>query len=227
MKKIKYLILILIFLLSLDVKAIDSCTMYEMTRLKELADNVEFTYDYEIDEDLDAKNQGLEDYFWVVYKLKGINLNDDLRIEIDSINGFANIEFKDSSYNEINFFDGDKVVFKIYSRTINLCTDRLLRTVTVNLPYYNKYYFENKEKCEEYSDFKYCKEFLDYDYKYNNEKIDKLFEEYLKEKNDDNIKASVKNINYYYVICIISIIVISIIVIVIIINKKKNKNRDI
>ena len=29
------------------------------------------------------------------------------------------------------------------------------------LPVYNYFYYYNKDKCLEYSDFKYCKEFLD------------------------------------------------------------------
>ena len=47
MKKIfKYLSLIIIFLITSNVYAIDECSTKEMNRLKELANNVKFTYSY-------------------------------------------------------------------------------------------------------------------------------------------------------------------------------------
>ena len=223
MKKIKYLILIVLFLINIDVKAVDSCTTDEMARLKELANNVEFKYDYEIDEDLNAKNQGLDDYLLVEYKLKELNVSNDIRISIDSLNDSTNLEIINTNYDEINLGEGDKITFKIYSHTTNLCTDRLLRTVTITLPYYSRYYYVNKDKCLEYKDFEFCQELMDYKTRYTNEEIDELLKDYLEENNDSNNIVDITNFNYYYLIPIISFIVIVVILIV----SKKKKNKDL
>ena len=49
--KLRYVLLLMICFLTLDVKAIDSCSSSELSRLNELAKNVEIKYDYSIEEE--------------------------------------------------------------------------------------------------------------------------------------------------------------------------------
>ena len=50
MKNVRYILLMFIVFSILNVKAVDKCTTDEINRLKELANNVSFPYDYEIHE---------------------------------------------------------------------------------------------------------------------------------------------------------------------------------
>lgn len=207
MKKIfKYLSLIIIFLITSNVYAIDECSTKEMNRLKELANNVKFTYSYQVEEESRE-----EEFIIVLYKIEALNLSSDLRLSYDgkivSANDIKNMSF----YNRHQ-------VFELYSYVDNLCTDELIKKVVVDLPTVNSYYYFNKEKCLENPDFKYCQEFLDIkDISY--EKIDKLFQEYIK-KDDNN--SSKKNNNYLLYI-LIGISVAVIITITLVIKHRKNK----
>lgn len=209
MKKIlKCLSLIIIFLITSNVYAIDDCSTKEMNRLKELANNVKFTYSYQVEEE--SKE---EEYIIALYKFEVLNLSSDLHLvynkKVISENDLKNIDFYDRHQ-----------VFELYSYVDNLCTDELVKKVEIDLPVLNSYYYFNKEKCLEYPDFKYCQEFLDInDISYD--EIDKLFLEYTKEDNNDSSKKEDNNILYIIIgsVCISILVIISIILII----KKRNK----
>lgn len=207
MKRIfKYLSLIIIFLITSNVYAIDECSTKEMNRLKELANNVKFSYTYQIEE------ENIEEgYIVTLYKIEVLNLPSDLRLVYDGKIVSAN------DIKNMNFYSSNQV-FELYSYVDNFCTDELIKKVVVDLPTVNSYYYFNKEKCLENPDFKYCQEFLDIkDISY--EEIDKLFQEYTK-KDDNN--SSKKN-NNYLLYTLIGISVVVIITIILVIKHRKNK----
>ncbi|MBR3660808.1 MAG: hypothetical protein IKN63_02780 [Bacilli bacterium] len=233
MKKLKYILMFILMTSVLNVKAIDSCTTDEMTRLKELANNVEIKYSYEIitDENLEDDEETEDDSetdeveeedkdIRVLYKIDAYNLTDDLRLYFaDDLSAPIDI----SNIKSYEFYEGENINIKIYSHTVNLCTDRVLRNIKIDLPIYNRYYYENKEKCSKTPEFKYCQEFLDVTME--SSEIDKLYDKYVQGMVIEEIKETV-NYNIYYIIIGLIIIVISIIFIIIKIRANKKKLKE-
>ena len=215
MRKISYLIVYVLFLICIDVKAISECTSEEMKKLRELSKSFDIKYEYNIIEEKDEDGT----YKYPIYKIKILNMDNSLKISYTE-NRSGLISVSQSELESREFYEGANLTFSIYSKTDSLCTDVLLKKINIILPFYNNYYFENKEKCEKYSGFSYCQEFVD-DNK-ENEEIDKLFEKYIKEQNGNKQSGENKNIfNSYIYLIILLILVISIILFVIIKNKKK------
>lgn len=74
MKKILFSFsLLLICFGCINVSAIDACTTSEMARLRELANNVNFSYQYSVE-----MNQNQMKRLIGYYKLQVLNLDDDL-----------------------------------------------------------------------------------------------------------------------------------------------------
>ena len=185
MKKIRICLLIMIMLFTINVKA-DSCSDTEMARLKELANNVEFKSSYEIIENSDEIQVAK-------YTIKVINMNDDLKILYRESSDSVLEEISVSELESLKFDGGYTLEFRIYSYTANVCTNKLLTTKKVELLKYNSYYAENKEKCDKYPEFKYCKEFMNVKHS-EFDKIDEEFSKYLAQ--NGNFSVTVKENNY-------------------------------
>lgn len=213
---------IITFLISLQVNAVQSCTDSEMERLRELANNVQFKTNSKIEEGKDQTDDGIVDVVYNSYDIQIINFDSDLKIKYkNGLNEEITLTSETTSINDL--YEGYKYTFYIYSYTDNLCTDRVLKTVSVDLPIYNKYYHSNKEKCEEYPDFKYCKKYLDATTKSFSE-IDKEFDEYIK---SNNSALNPDKINWNIIYIIGGVILILSIVVILIIVKKKKQNEDL
>ena len=221
-RKIKLgLIFIIIFFISLQVNAVQSCTDNEMERLRELAKNVNFQINSKIEEGNELIDSETKKYIYNSYDIKIINFDSDLKIKYKNEQIGENTLTSETT--SINNLDEDsEITFYIYSYTDNLCTDKILRTVKVDLPIYNVYYHTNKEKCEKYPDFKYCKKYLDVTTKDFSE-IDKEFDEYI--ESNDTVNGDKTNRNIYYIIG--AVVAISLIVILLIFIKKKKKYEDL
>ena len=159
MIKLRYLICLFLFVICMDVKAVDTCSTDELARLKELANNVEIKYEYELVK-YDVEDYYIEEYgenynFEPVFKLKVLNLSDNLKIYFNEDGSDYN-KIESQDLETINFFEGNVLKFNIYSYTDTDCTYRNLRNITIKLPFYNKYYYVNKDKCSQYPNFKYC-----------------------------------------------------------------------
>lgn len=217
MKKINYILPIIMMFLTINVKAVNQCTSDEMNRLRSLANNVQFKTEYEIIDGTEDEESG--DIF-AQYKIKVINMSDELRISYRDI---GNSDFTDVSVSElddISFYGGTNLEFKIYAYTNNLCIDELLKTEKLNLPLYNTFYRDNKDKCKKYPEFKYCKEFIE-DNKTEDE-INKEFEKYI--NGDDNEFKEVQN-GYLRIVIILVVFVVIVGVIVAAKFKFFNKKR--
>lgn len=218
MKKILFSFSLLLICFSyINVSAIDACTTSEMTRLRELANNVEISYTYEI-EIFEEEN------IFLIYDLQVLNLHSDLKISYENKNSNEIIFLNNNNPTINGLGENETLIFYIYAYTDNMCVDTLLRTITVNLPIYNNYYYFNKERCEEYSDFEYCQEFMDVS-DLSFEEIDNKFNEYLESLRIDKFADTFKN-NYIYVI-IGGVLILTIVVIIVIKKQKVKKDSDL
>ena len=174
LKKFIYtLVICMISFYTTNVFAINECTNEEKSRLQELANNI------------DGEVLEIEP----IYKLKMLNSNADLRYEYKFAEESEKKAIRDYEIGDLEVYEGDVIDFYIYSYTTNLCTNQFIKKIRVVLPTYNRFYYFNKEDCLEYSDFKYCQEFMDTGNK-SYEEIEDLFTEY---KNEKNVK---KNDNF-------------------------------
>lgn len=219
MKRLKIILMIVLFFITTNVFAINDCTNAEMKRLRELANNVKITYEYTVDDEIIE-----EETVYVHYNIKVINLSDDLKIyysgEDNNLRAYSKEEIED-----MEFSAGTTNKFYLYSYTNNLCTDELIKTILVEFPVVNSYYHFNKEKCLNNQDFKYCQEFFNEE-NYSFKEIDKMFDDYLNNGNSNNSNQ----INKYltkYIYYIIGIIVLVLVIVIVIIKVKKNKKEDI
>ena len=214
MKRIKYLILIILVLLSFNVKAEDHCDKNELTRLKELARKVEFDYDYKLVNDK------------AVFSISAVNLNKDLEVLIIEDYFTLNYkQFKDDGTGKgilNNFNPGEKVVITMKGYVANWCSGKTVLTKTVKLPYYNYYY--DAEKCKGNEDFKYCKQLIDSNI--TKESFDNEFTLYLKNKEAKKVEEEEKEKNNTIIYIIIGIVsgILAIGAITIIIRNVKKKN---
>ena len=116
MKKLLFAIIIILGLNYLNVDALNECTSTELNRLKEIANNISFKYNYEID--------SFDNYIETWYYFEIINNSDDVKIFYKTDDMSLKEEFNSSIY----FPEKDKVVFYIYAYSMNMCSNKLLRT---------------------------------------------------------------------------------------------------
>lgn len=219
MKKIKYVLLILLVTLSINVRAADNCDSKELKRLKELAKKVEFDYDYKLVNDE------------AVFSISATNLNEDLRVLIiENYYEDKYREFKgETSASLDGFKSGERVVVTIKGFVANGCSGVTVLTKTVKLPYYNYYYDWNR--CSGNENFKYCKYLLDANI--TKEEFDKQFELFMnkkiegynKESETENVSEKRKFDNIYFVIVSIAILLIVLSIIIIRVRKIRNRNK--
>lgn len=226
MKKIKYLLILLLIISFKNVSAIDNCTSSEMTRLRELANNVEIKYEPKIDE-IASDDSSTIDTILVSYRLVVSNLANDLRLYYKSGNNEKKLITMEQLQNE-TFYEGMNIQFQIYSWTNNLCTDELLRTINIKFPSYSRFYYFHKEECNKYPDFKYCKEFLDIssiNFDDDIDKVEEAYNNYLKDKGVIQVNDDIQVNNYILIVISIAVLLI-IIISIVLINKKNKKKKD-
>ena len=216
MKKIWYILFIIIMLFTFNVKASDDCDSKEFARLKELAKKIDFDYDYKLVNDK------------AVFSVSAYNLNSDLRVLIiEDYYSDKYKEFKDNATHTAtlnNFEAGTKVTITIKGFVANWCSGKTILTKTVKLPYYNYYYSE--ELCKGHEDFKYCKQLIESNI--SKEQFDKQYQEYLKRTPTPTNIIEDKpetDMTLYFIIGggVLALILIVLLVRYIIIRRNKNK----
>jgi len=217
MKKIKYVLFAILLFISINVKADSNCEKSERTRLTELAKKVEFDYDYKLVDDK------------VEFSINAVNLNEDLKVVILNGDKFNDNyrEFKDNSTHKATldgFKAGEKVKITILAFVPNFCSYEELSEKTIKLPYYNYYYDE--ERCKGNEDFKYCKLLIDNNI--SESEFERLFELYLKNKEEKEDKPVIKtddNMGLYITIGTIVLAVVVVILIIVNIVNRRKRNR--
>lgn len=242
-KKIKIIIgVFLVFMCAMNVYADEVCESSELTRLRKLAEKVDFSYDYEIKE-LTTPNGVVNKY--LEYSINAINLNPELQVVVGNNYHTNNVpEFKGDNSGKATlngFAEGEKVKITIYAYVANACSGKKITTKTINLPYRNKYHdsdecrtstdYEYCRKdntrnfCDLMQKFKYCQEFLDEPV--TQEKFNSKLNEYLNSNPQTRYKITFVESNKYLIPMIVGGIVIIGIGIYLIIKRKKNKKTKI
>lgn len=215
MRKIKCVLLVVLVLLTMNVKAAEKCEKKELTRLKELAKKIEFDYDYKLVD-------GIADFSITAY-----NLNEDLEVLIiedyflDKYQKFNDNSTHTATLNGFN--SGDKVLVTIKGYVANWCSGETVLTKTIKLPYYNYYYDEMK--CASTPDFKYCKLLIDSNI--NETQFNTQYNAYLKAKTVRNEEKIAKESNWTLLIIIgsiVGILMVLVVVTMLIVRKKRRSS---
>lgn len=211
-------IILFIFFMILPIKVFGACSVDDKVRYLSLASNITTSYDYT---EVNDK---------VTFSITIHNVHKDLVVK-DNVNNRSYSSNRNdlNNYTVSNLKDGTNYSFSIYAKSTD-CSYKLLNTVYVNLPKYNKYYKDSA--CTGIESYNLCQrwgEIGDINYETFKSKV----EEYKKKsdvsneiKDDDLKTTSIIEIlgdfwaKYYLYITIGTIVLL---VPVIIIVKKKNK----
>ena len=217
MKKFIRIILFTFFII-LPFKVFGACTVDDKVRYLTLASNITTSYDY-----IEADDK-------VTFSITIHNVHKDLVVKDNVTNRNYSSNRNDlNSYTISGLKDGTNYSFSVYAKSGD-CSYKLLNTVYVNLPKYNKYYKDSV--CVGMESYNLCQrwgEIGDMNY----ETFKKKVEEYKKEtiieeepKNDDDKEVSIIEIfgdfwaKYYLYITIGTIVLL--IPIIIIVNKRNS-----
>lgn len=225
MKKIVYLFMILlIFFNVINVLALDECTTSELKRLKELANNVVFKYEYQIrDENLMDSDEYT--FKQVYYDVTGFNLSNELIVRLKED---EDVRFTYEEPTIGNFINGETLQIEILAYTKNLCSGRVILTKNIKLPSINVYSLN--EECQEYPNFKYCQE--NGELNISELEFQEALSEYKKElenKKDDDKLVDYKDSRDYtmYVYIGSLILIVGVMLFVIIRYNQKKKDSDL
>ena len=217
---------LILIIFSINVYA-DSCSNDELKRLKNIAEQVDITYEYEMKNKVINK----EEYVYVDFTIVASNLNKELQVnhENDYLQGDYK-EFKNDGKNFgriSGFIEGEKVTITIRAYTSNDCSGRILMKKTIKLPYYNYWKIANSTyyMCKNYPEFKYCKELVDDKIEYEKfvDELNKYVSSLNVKENNDVSKDTSSDNNYYMIIGIVGGILL-VFIIIYVIWKKQRKN---
>lgn len=124
MDKIRKILLLIAFILPLKIKA--ECTNQELSRYKNLSSNINTYYEYD-----ETNNNFNITIYNLSNEIKIINKNDDNTYQTNT-SGIGELNIG-------NLNPGTNITLAVYP--INgECNDYRIRTIYINLPYYNTYY---------------------------------------------------------------------------------------
>ncbi|MBQ7141331.1 MAG: hypothetical protein IJO32_07515 [Bacilli bacterium] len=204
-KNINLFIILLSFILFPNLVNAE-CSEQQIHELNKLVDNIQFKYEHTGNNLFKVTLYNIPEYITGSSTMGGFNIPE---ISSNSIDGFI------GGYNyKIGFYANEK----------NSCGVVVLKEKNIIIPTFNKY--SEKEMCKDkkYSEFEYCNEFVD------EEITDELFEQKLKEYENDNINKNSKKDNKFmlflknnYIYILSGLLLVSLIIMLIIYLKKKNK----
>ena len=142
MRKIVYLVImfIAIFSVQINVYAADTCSNEEMARLKELAEKIEFTYDYEwVEFRYDEENDIM--YRYPNFTITAKKLSEELNVIVQKDKEFFEFEDNGDGIGHLNgFLTGDKLGIIIRANVENGCMDKNVVTKNIAIPILNGHY---------------------------------------------------------------------------------------
>ena len=161
-------IILITFIIILPIKVFGACSVDDKIRYLTLASNITTSYDYtEVSDE-------------VTFAITIHNVHKDLVVK-DNINNKSYSSSKNdlNNYTISNLKEGTNYAFSVYAKSGD-CTYKLLNTIYVNLPKYNKYYKDSV--CDGMESYNLCQRWGEIgDISYENFK--KKVEEYKKESN--------------------------------------------
>lgn len=231
-KKIMFIIGIFVtFFCYMNVYAADACESSELSRLRKLAEKVEFDYSYEIKEIENDDNLLVR---FAEYNLNVVNLNSEIQVYVTDTKSNITKMVKASNGNSGSvgtFFDGDTLEIKIQAYTRNACSGKTIITKKIKLPYYNV--FSTYNICQNDDFCGICSEFLDHEYSVEEFKKDvdkcyatrnhELIDNITKNNSNNNDNLSKSYLWYYFG----GIALLLIIMIILLIFSKRKKRKTI
>lgn len=164
------------------------------------------------------------------FKFNLVNLAENVFIEYSNTNNGEKkyIFYSDTENGIYSFVDNESYLtysynFTFYSKDDN-CSGDKVTSKTVKKPMYNVYSENINCTYENNKNFKYCKKFMDTDYKLTNEKFYKELEKYNNvsyENNNNDVKS--KNNFKVIIVFVISCLIIIFMLVFMAIKNKKNK----
>lgn len=150
MRKIIF-VLVLVLILFFDCNVYAVCDTADIKRLKEIASNVEVTYEHNVYGD----NTDLESVWASIYDIVVSGVTEELIVFDGDGNKYHSYKNDGNVY--IRTSSGERKIL-IYS---SVCSGTLLRTITLNLPIFN--FNSRSEDCQkpEFRDLDICAEFLE------------------------------------------------------------------
>ena len=211
-------IILFIFFMILPIKVFGACSVDDKVRYLSLASNITTSYDYT---EVNDK---------VTFSITIHNVHKDLVVK-DNVNNRSYSSNRNdlNNYTVSNLKDGTNYSFSIYAKSTD-CSYKLLNTVYVNLPKYNKYYKDSA--CTGIESYNLCQrwgEIGDINYETFKSKVEeyKNKSDVSDEIKDDDVKTTsiIEKLGdfwaKYYIYITIGTIVLLIPIIIIV--KKKNK----
>lgn len=202
----KYLLPLFITLLFSPKIVKASCDNITINKLKKIANNINYTYDY------------LEENDSVNFNITLVNLDSRVKIyDVTKQQEYSyDYEQNEMTYND--YVDGYSHKFVVYPSD-PYCSNEVLRSFYVELPSYNRYY--KNEVCKGYETLSYCQKWQrmnisEEEFVYNVELAKEKIEKPLEEKDiyqvEENIGYSILEFyaKYYFVILplILSLIIV-------------------
>ena len=226
MKKIVLFTVTVVMFYCFNIYA-DSCETSELSRLRDISNHVEFSYDYDIKKE-DYEQGVLVD---VNNKITAVNLNPEIKVLI--YEDYYKDKYKEFKYNDSKmatlsgFSEGEKVTVTIEAYVANKCSGKKLLTKTINIPYYNTFY--NSEECEENREFEYCKKEIVNSIISSKDFYNKLelYKNGAKEIGNDSVDVTNNTSNNNSLLIVIGIVVSVIIITVVVVFIKKKRKKDL
>lgn len=200
----RYILFILFLIIPFNVLAVSktSCNYSLVAKLKGLANNVNITYSYEINNDM------------VKYSIELVNISEDIYF-ID--NNTKNKYYYSDTINgsiKLNGYSSGNVRYTFYSNNSD-CMNEKLVVKNVNLPYYNKFY--KYDECIGIEEFNLCKKWIKYDGFYDD--FVRSVNEYKSSLINNDIDNKVSNVSifnkivdfilkYYYITMLVIVLII-------------------
>ena len=155
MKKILFLLMVLVILF-FDSNVYAICDTADIDRLKQIAKNVEITYEHNVYGDVDSDDP--EAMLVSVFDFTVAGMTDELYIMDDNQNAYYMGDAVDGVINFVSF-SGER---KIYIRS-KVCDGEILDTRSFSLPVFNFNSLSDECKKDEFKDLDICAKFVDED----------------------------------------------------------------
>ena len=231
MKRSKILLLgVLVFVLFFGVRVkAETCSKEKYKELKQLADEIKVEYELVPADEEDKKYVGESFYSYTMYIS---NVSEELNVQVkgytftkaDQVNGTITLKkyFPQGGYT---------VKLNVYGNAKSGCSETLIKTIKVSLPYYN--YYSTKEECKDNADkYPICRTNANT----NNMSEEKFLETLEKQKveyenrattpKEEKKEKGILDIIKENIALILTVLVAIVLVIVLIVVKVNNNNKN-
>lgn len=207
MKSIKYLIFTYCFLLlfNLDVYA-KACDGSDISRLREIANDIEVNYVFNPDYEIGYFND---------FNLEVSGITDEVYIYFDEeMNEIFN--FKDSIDGNMSFGGYSSGDYKVFIASKNC--GNLLREVEIKIPVFNEYSLDDRCKKSKYSNLDICDEWYEGYYNVDSTNLDYYFEG---EQNNNFVGILLEFITNNVILVVLGSMVLFVILIIFVLRQRK------